>query len=89
LERAGAVKKVLEMLEAVKIDSTIIKEIEKLLAAITSDLEEVINGGELLDLRSLYHQQALVIKIQSALEDLHGAAEGLGRLKEELRRAFE
>lgn len=77
------------MLEAVKIDPTKIEEVEKLLAAITSDLEEVINSGELLDLRPLYHQQALMIKIQSALEDLHNVAEGLERLREELGRAFE
>lgn len=84
-ERAELWKKALAMLEAVKVDPKELKEIEGLVNRITSDLEESINLGEFPDLRSLYEQQSLAIKLQSTLEDLHKGVEELGQLEKRLR----
>lgn len=84
-ERAELWKKALAMLEAVKVDLKILKEIEGLVGQITSDLEELINFGELPDLHPLYEQQSLAIKLQSTLEDLRKGAEELEQLEKRLQ----
>lgn len=58
------------MLEMVKLDETRLKEAERLLGQITNELEEGINIGESLNLRPLYEQQELMMKVRSVLEDL-------------------
>lgn len=84
-EGAEAWKKVLAMLESVKVNPKNLKEIEELLSRIMSDLEKSINLGELPDPRPLYEQQSLAIKLESTLEDLRNRAEELEQLREKLK----
>jgi hypothetical protein len=84
-ERTAAWKKALTMIEAVKGDQKKLGEMEGIVSRITSDLEESINRGEFPDLRSLYEQQSLAIKLQSTLEDLREGTEELERLEKRLR----
>jgi hypothetical protein len=83
--KSRAIEKTLAMLETVKVDSKKIREIERLVSQIVTDIEESINLGEPSDLRSLYEQQSPVIKLQSILENLCNMAGELEQLKEKLK----
>ena len=83
-ERTEAVVSILEMLQRVKKDPAMIKEIEKTIARVMSDLEEAINTEALPD-PALYEQQALLTKLQSALESLRRVDGELDQLERELQ----
>jgi len=86
-ERAELLKKTLVMLETVEVDTKKIREIERLVSQIVTDIEESINLGEPSDIRLLGKQQSLVIKLQSILENLCDMAGELEQLKEKLKSA--
>ena len=86
-ERAELLKKTLAMLETVEVDPKKIREIERLVSQIVTDIEESINLGEPSDIRLLFKQQSLVIKLQSILENLCDMAGELEQLKEKLKSA--
>lgn len=86
-ERAELLKKILAMLETVEVDPKKIREIERLVSQIMTDIEESINLGEPSNLRLFYKQQSLVIKLQSILENLCDMAGELEQLKEKLKSA--
>jgi len=83
-ERAEAVVSILEMLQRVKTDPAVVKEIEKTIARVMGDLEEAINTEALPD-PALYEQQALLTKLQSALESLRRVDGELDQLERELQ----
>ena len=83
-ERTELWKKVLATLETAEVNREKLKELEGLVGHITTDLEESINLEELPDLRPLFEQQSLAVKLQSHLENLHSAVEELEQVKKEL-----
>lgn len=85
VKRIEAWGKVLVMLKAVKVDPKKLKEMEKVLSRIRSDIEMSINRGEFSDLSPLYEQQGIAIRLQRTLEDLREVAEKLEQLEKKLQ----
>jgi DNA primase catalytic subunit len=70
VKRVEAWGKILAILEEVKIDPKKLKEMEKVLSQITSEIQISIDTEEFSDLFPLYDQRTLAIKLQRTLEEL-------------------
>lgn len=85
VKRVEEWKKVLAMLEEVKVDPKKLEEAEEVLIGITSNIEMSIEREESPDPSPLYEQQALAIRLLRALEDLREGAEVQRQLEKKLQ----
>jgi benzoyl-CoA reductase/2-hydroxyglutaryl-CoA dehydratase subunit BcrC/BadD/HgdB len=76
-KRVEAWKKILAILEEVKIDPNKLKEMENVLNQITSKIQILIDTEEFSDLFPLYYQRTLATKLQRTSEELRRMIEEL------------
>lgn len=85
VKRVEAWGGILAILEEVKIDPKKLKEMEKVLSQITSEIRILIDTEEFSDLFPLYDQRTLATKLQRTLEELRRMIEELKQLKKKVQ----